>query len=171
MPARFVAKRNRNRSQRSLEIFIKVNCPLAVRTGLNKHSQNQALRAARVVLLVGGSVIAASLLPSMAVPESRVAAGASGTAQSATAHLTFKIIVPQVLYERVLGADTVAVMSNGHDVTLNATVRPLDSNAPTHFDVILNGAARKGVAQDAQCSPAPRAAVGIRQVICTVSMP
>jgi hypothetical protein len=107
----------------------------------------------------------------MAVPESRVAAGAAGTAQSATARLTFKIIVPQVLYERILGAETVAVMSNGHDVALNATVRPLDSNATARFDLILNGAARKGVAQDAQCSPAPRAAVGARQVICTVSMP
>jgi hypothetical protein len=157
--------------------------------GLNKHSQNQALRAARVVLLVGGSVTGASLLPSMAVPESRVAAAAPGTAQSASARLTFKIIVPQVLYlqvgsmsERALGADTVAVMSNGHDVALNATVRPLDSNTPARFDLILNGAARKGVARDAQCSPAPRAAaaaaaaipvgdVGTRQVLCTVSMP
>ena len=171
MPTRFVPQRNRKRSQWSLEIFIKVTCRLAVKSALNKHTQNQALRAARVVLLVGGSVTAASLLPSMAVPESRVAAGAAGTAQSATARLTFKIIVPQVLYERILGAETVAVMSNGHDVALNATVRPLDSNATARFDLILNGAARKGVAQDAQCSPAPRAAVGARQVICTVSMP
>jgi hypothetical protein len=176
---------NRKRSQRSLEIFIKVTGRLAVRTGLNKHSQNQALRAARVVLLVGGSVTGASLLPSMAVPESRVAAAAPGTAQSATARLTFKIIVPQVLYlqvgslgERVLGADTVAVMSNGHDVALNATQRPLDSNAPAR-DLILNGAARKGVARDAQCSPAPRAVAATavagdaatRQALCTVSMP
>jgi hypothetical protein len=152
---------------------------------LNKHSQNQALRAARVMLLVGGSVTAASLLPSTAVPESRVAAAAPGAALSATARLVFKIIVPQVLYlqvgslsERVLGADTVAVMSNGHDVTLNATLRPLDSTA--RFDLLLNGAARKGVAQDALCSPARRAAAaaavpvadaGTRQVLCTVSMP
>ena len=74
---------SRKRSQRSLEIFIKVTCRLAVRTGLNKHSQNQALRAARVLLLVGGSVTGASLLPSMAVPESRVAAAASGTVPGA----------------------------------------------------------------------------------------
>jgi hypothetical protein len=171
MPTRFVAQGNRNWSQWSLEIFIKVTCRLAVKTGLNKHSQNQALRAARIVLLVGGSVTAAALLPSMAVPESRVAAGAAGVAQSATAHLIFKIIVPQVLSERVLGAETVAVMSNGHDVTLNASVRPLDLNAAARFDLILSGAARKGVAQDARCSPAPRAAVGTRQVVCTVSMP
>ena len=139
------------------------------------------------MLLVGGSVTAASLLPSMAVPESRVAAAAPGTAQSATARLIFKIVVPQVLSlqvgslsERVLGADTVAVMSNGHDVTLNASLRPLDSNAPARFDLILSGAARKGVAQDAQCLPARRAAAaaavpaadaGTRQVLCTVSMP
>lgn len=123
----------------------------------------------------------------MAVPESRVAAAAPGAALSATARLVFKIIVPQVLYlqvgslsERVLGADTVAVMSNGHDVTLNATLRPLDSNLPARFDLVLNGAARKGVAQDARCSPARRAAAaaaapvadaGTRQVLCTVSMP
>jgi hypothetical protein len=177
---------NRKRSQRSLEIFIKVTRRLAVKSGLNKHSHNQALRTAHVVLLVG-SVTAASLLPSIAVPESRVAAAAPGAALSATARLTFKIIVPQVLYlqvgslsERVLGADTVAVMSNGHDVSLNASLRPLDSHAPARFDLILNGAARKGVAQDAHCSPAPRAAApvavpagdaGTRQVLCTVSMP
>jgi hypothetical protein len=171
MPARFVAKGNRKRSRRSLEIFIKVTRRLAVKSGLNKHSPNQALRTARVVLLLGGSVTAAALLPSMAVPESRVAAAAPGAALSATARLTFKIIVPQVLFERVLGADTVAVMSNGHDVMLNATLRPFDANAAGRFDLILNGAARKGVAQDAQCSPAARAAVGTRQVVCTVSMP
>jgi hypothetical protein len=166
-------------------------CRLAVTTGLNKQSQNQALRAARVVLLVGGSVSAASLLPSPAVPESRVAVAAPGAALSATARLTFKIVVPQVLYlqvgslsERVLGAETVAVMSNGHDVTLNATLRPLDSNPRARFDLVLNGAARKGVAQDALCSPTRRAAAGAaagaavpvgdaatRQVLCTVSMP
>ncbi len=137
------------------------------------------------MLLVGGSMTAASLLPSTAVPESRVAAAAPGAALSATARLTFKIIVPQVLSlqvgslsERALGADTVAVMSNGHDVALNATLRPLDSNASARFDLILNGAARKGVARDARCSPAPRAgataaapAAEARQVVCTVSMP
>lgn len=153
---------------------------------MNKHSPNQVLRATRVALLLGGSVTAASLLPSMAVPESRVAAAAPGTAQSATARLTFKIIVPRVLYlqvgslsERALGAETVAIMSNGHDVTLNASLRPLDLNAAARFDLILNGAARKGVAQDVQCSPARRAAApaavagdaGNRQVLCTVSTP
>jgi hypothetical protein len=154
---------------------------------LKKHSQNQGWRAARVVLLVGGSVTAASLLPSMAVPESRFAAAAPGPEQRASARLTFKRLVPQVLYlqvgslsERVLGADTVAVMSNGHDVTLNASLRPLDSKAADRFDLILNGAARKGIARDAQCSPVRHAAVaaaipageaGPRQVLCTVSMP
>ena len=80
-------------------------------------------RAARR-LLVGGSVIAALLLPSTAVPESRVGSGAPNAAVSATAHVKFKVIIPKVLYMRVgyanegaLGAGKVAVMSNSRSAT------------------------------------------------------
>lgn len=154
---------------------------------MNKHSQNQIFHAARLVLLVGGGAAAAWLLPSMAVPESRVASGAPGTALSASARVTFKIIIPKVLYvrvgnvsENVLDAGNVAVMSNGHNATLNAALRTLDSTAPARGNLILNSAARKGIAQNAQCSLADRAAPaaasgdgnsGAPQIVCTVSTP
>jgi hypothetical protein len=182
-------KRNRKQSQQSLEIFIKVTGWLAVNSGLNKHSQNQVFRAARLVLLVGGGAAAAWLLPSTAVPESRVASGAPAAALSATARVTFKIIIPKVLYvrvgnanENVLDPGNVAVMSNSHNATLNAALRTLDSNAPARGNLILNSAARKGIAQNAHCSPTDRAAPaaaasggdghgGASQIVCTVSMP
>jgi len=156
---------------------------------LNKHSQNQVFHAARVALLVGGGVAGAWLLPSMAVPESRIASGAPGAALSATARVTFKIIIPKVLYVRVgnvsenaLDAGNVAVTSNGHNATLNAALRTLDSNAPARGNLILNSAARKGIAQNAQCSPAEWAAPAAAassgdgnsaapQIVCTVSTP
>jgi hypothetical protein len=156
---------------------------------LNKHSQNQVFHAARAVLLVGGGVAGAWLLPSMAVPESRVASGAPGGALSATARVTFKIIIPKVLYVRVgnesenaLGPGNVAVVSNNHNATLNASLRTVDSNAPARGNLILNSAARKGIAQNAQCAladrgaPAAAASTSDRnsapsQVVCTVSMP
>ena len=157
---------------------------------MNKHSKTQVLHAARVALLVGGGVAGAWLLPSMAVPESRIASGAPGAARSATAHVTFKIIIPKVLYVRVgnvsenaLDAGNVAVMSNGHNATLNAALRTLDSKAPARGNLILNSAARKGIAQNAQCSPAadraaPAAAASsgdgnstAPQIVCTVSTP
>jgi hypothetical protein len=119
--------------------------------------------------------IAISLLPFTAVPESRVQTGAANAPLSATAHLNFKIIIPKVLYlqvgngnDRVLDAQTVAVLSNGHNVSLNATVRSADAGMHARSNVILNSAARKGIAQDAQCRPGGPAS---RPVICTVSTP
>ena len=117
--------------------------------------------------------IAVLLLPLTAVPESRSETGAPNSALSATAHVNFKIIIPQVLYlqvgsggDRARDAQSVSVMSNGHNVSLNATVGAGDSG--THARSILSSAARKGIAQDAQCKPGGRA---FRAVICTVSMP
>jgi hypothetical protein len=116
-------------------------------------------RATRLVLLVGGSVTAALLLPATAVPESRLGTGAPNAALSATAHVNFKVIIPKVFYlrvgnanDRALGAGKVAVMSNSHN------------------------------AQDAQCTVGPGGAAaarnesrganaGARQVVCTLSMP
>ena len=168
---------------------------------MNKHSQNQVFQAARLVLLVGGGVAGSWLLPSMAVPESRVAGGAPGAALHATAHVTFKVIIPKVLYVRVgtasenaLDPGNVAVMSNGHNATLNAALRTPDSNVPARGNLILNSAARKGIAQNAQCALSDRALLSDRaslsdtdslpaaapsgdgnspapQLVCTVSTP
>ena len=177
-----------SRSAAVPEIFIKVTRLLAALSGLNKYSQHQMFHAARL-LLVGGSVTATLLVPSTAVPESRVGTGAPNAALSAAAHLNFKIIVPKVLYlrvgsayERLLGAQTVAVMSNGHNATLNATLRTLDLNAPARGNLILNAAARKVIAQDAHCTLGPGGAAAARaesksanagapQVVCTLTMP
>src|SRR6266852_2333115 len=70
----------------------------------------------------------ALLTPLMAVAESHIDSGAATTALNATAHLNFKIVIPKVLYlhvasedDRIADAQTVAVMSTGRDVMLNAT--------------------------------------------------
>ena len=121
------------------------------------------------MLLVGGGVAGTWLLPSMAVPESRVASGAPGAALRATAHVTFKVIIPKVLYVRVgtasenaLDPGNVAVMSNGHNATLNAALRTPDSNVPARGNLILNSAARKGIAQNAQCALSGRTSLSDR---------
>jgi hypothetical protein len=69
---------------------------------------------------------------------------------------------------RILGADNVAIMSNGRTVSLNATAHAPEANLRARGNVILNAAARKGIAQDAQCRLADRPA---RPLVCTVSMP
>lgn len=125
---------------------------------------------------------AALLVPLMAAADSQFHTGAATTAWDATAHVNFKIIIAQVLYVRVASgndhigaAETVAVMSTGHNVMLNATVRRPDddgsdtstrkltssaiaaANLPVSGDdvrghVILNAAARKAIVQDAPCT-------------------
>jgi len=103
----------------------------------------------------GAMSLAALLLPSMVAAESHIQTKSAGTASVATARVNFKIVIPTVLYMQVgnaadhpLGADrtpgteTVAIMSNSRNVTLNATLRRPDS------DVALRG-----------------------PVVCTVSMP
>jgi hypothetical protein len=118
--------------------------------------------------------------------------------------VNFKIVIPKVLYLRVNGgnepidgapidgAQTVAVMSNSRNVSLNATIRTSDSDVHAR-GVVLGASARKTIAQDALCtlgdaahagvipvipvipvtpaSARPAKAGGGRQVICTVSMP
>ena len=117
---------------------------------------------------------AALLLPLTAVPESRLESRTASTASSAMAHVNFKIVIPQVLYLRVgpgndgvADTQSVAIMSNGRNVTLNSTSRAPDSNAPVRRTVILNASAGKPIAQQAQCAPAPARA----GTLCTVSMP
>jgi hypothetical protein len=133
---------------------------------------------------------AALLLPLTAVPESRIESESASSVSSTTAHVNFKVVIPQVLYlhvapanDNAADANTVGIMSTGHTVTLNATVRIPDSNIPARRNVILNAAARTAIAQDAQCTlaPAPGGAppvsspgsteTGTRAVICTASMP
>jgi hypothetical protein len=162
--------------------------------------------------LNGSMGTAALLLPMMVAGESHIQTEAAGTAATAAAHVNFKIVIPKVLYLRVNGgneptesapiegAQTVAVMSNSRNVTLNATVRASDSDVHAR-GVVLGASARKTIAQDALCTlgGAAHAAVipvtpispvvpaipvipaipvttrpvkaGDRQVICTVSMP
>lgn len=123
---------------------------------------------------------AALLLPLMAVPESRIQTGAASAALSATAHVNFKIIIPTVLSlqvgsgsDRAAGAETVAIMSNGRNVWLNATVRTAgDENSgttsrlvaapanqlqpsvqPLGGSVLFSASGRKTIAQQAQCAP------------------
>lgn len=150
----------------------------------------RALSAASLTILVAGSVTPTLLPPTIVEAESRIQTGAANATLSATAHVNFKIVIPKVLYLHVdggtdgaVGSQTVAVMSNGRNVALNATIRTPDSNVPVRGNLILSAAARKIIAQDAQCIPlltpgaAPPAGfrgpgnISTRQAICTVSMP
>jgi hypothetical protein len=133
---------------------------------------------------------AALLLPLTAVPESRIDAGSASAASSAIAHVNFKIVIPQVLYLRVgpgddalAGTQTMAIMSNGRNLTLNSGERATDSSVPARRIVILNASARRTISQQAQCTPTPTppgtapadshdsAKMGTHAVVCTASMP
>ena len=148
--------------------------------------------------LNGSMGTAALLLPMMVAGESHIQTEAPGTAATATAHVNFKIVIPKVLYlrvgggnEPVEGAQTVAVMSNSRNLTLNATLRTSNSDVHTR-GVVLGASAGKTIAQDALCTLGDAAHAGVipvipvilvtpasalpaktgdRQVICTVSMP
>jgi hypothetical protein len=118
---------------------------------------------------------AALLLPLTAATDSRVQTGATDTSVSATAQLNFKIVIPTVLYlrldngsERTGSDETVSIMSNGRNVTLNATAPGLNGRA--RGNVILSAAARKSIAQNAQCRIAEYGPAA-RRTICTVSTP
>ena len=129
----------------------------------------------------------------MAATESRVQTAVPNAPLAATARVNFKIVIPTVLSLEVgtgvgtggdhsLGAETVSIISNSHNVTLNAAVRTSDS--PARGNVILSAAFGKIIARDAQCSLGPgRAAsapgatkavpaeAGTQQLLCTVSIP
>jgi hypothetical protein len=125
---------------------------------------------------------AAMVLPFLAAADSHIQTAASSAALRATAHVEFKIIIPKVLYLQVGDSGPVAIMSNGRNVSLTATVRAPAAN-PAHGNVILSAAARKVIAQDAECTPGDlhpaAAAVGVHsgvaidasRVVCTASMP
>lgn len=121
---------------------------------------------------------AALLLPLSATPESHIQAPTTNSKSGATARVDFKIIIPRVLYLHVSDTaavdtppNTVAVMSNSHNVALTATVR--SGTGSVAGSLILSAAARKTIAQDAVCA-APAAAglaAPANRVICTASMP
>ena len=141
----------------------------------------------------GAICVVAVLLPSMVAAESHLQTKAVGTASVATARVNFKIVIPTVLYlqvgnaadralgadrplgaDRRLGAETVAIMSNSRNVTLNASVRRPDSDVPLRGNVIrgapviLSASRRKVLAQDAPCTAGD---AHPHPVVCTVSMP
>jgi hypothetical protein len=128
---------------------------------------------------------AAVLLPLFAAADSQLQARTGSGASSATAHVTFKILIPTVLSLNMPNEAnspgkelTAAVFSNGHNVSLAATVRASDEPRGT---VLLNSAARKVLAQNAACTPGsshsagPANARGIESfpagLICTACMP
>lgn len=115
---------------------------------------------------------AALLLPFPLAAESSAQAGTANVALSATAHVTFRIVIPKVLYLGVAsavadgaGARSVAVFSNSHNVALTATAR---TSGAARASSILSSAARKVIAQDTGCVPKP---AGSNRVVCTISMP
>jgi hypothetical protein len=123
----------------------------------------------------GSMSVAALLLASVVMAESHIQTKAASTALAAAAHVNFKIVIPTTLSmhvgnasDHVAGAQTVAIMSNSRNVTLNATVRTPDADALARGNVILSASARKVIAQDAPCAVGDARA---RRVVCTVSMP
>ena len=137
--------------------------------------------------LTGSMSMAALLLPLMVAADSHIQTKAPSAALAATSHVDFKIIIPTVLYMHVesandrttRGAETVAIMSNSRNVTLNATVRTPESEVHAR-GAILSASAGKIIAQDALCTVGDAAAPVVargrakaedRRMVCTVSMP
>jgi hypothetical protein len=121
---------------------------------------------------------ASLLLPLTAASESHVQTAAPTSRVTATASVNFKIVIPKVLSLQIndadrlsLDAQTVTIMSNGHNVSLNATARTAQSVAHAGGHLILNSASRKGIAQIAQCRLDNGIAAAGRAAMCTVSTP
>jgi hypothetical protein len=119
------------------------------------------------------------LLPLWAAAESHVQAAPRSGKVSATAHVDFKIVIPNVLSVGLADGDTqgpgaqrVAIFSNSRNVTLAASggLTPAASN-----NVILRAAAGKVIAREAACRLPADASRGVSPktngMICTVSMP
>jgi hypothetical protein len=129
--------------------------------------------------VLNGLVSTASLLlPLTAASESHVQTAAPTARVTATASVNFKIVIPKVLSLQMndgsslsLDAQTVSIMSNGHNVSLSATERAAKSSAHAGGSVILSSAARKGIAQDAQCNFDKKRSADSRMTVCTVSTP
>jgi hypothetical protein len=118
------------------------------------------------------------LLPLCAAPDSQIAGATAARKSAVAAHVDFKIVIPQVLSLDLAGggsagfrAHTVAVYSNGRNVTLAAS----SAESPAaRRNVILRAAARRVIAQEAACRlPADAAAVVSKAgaLVCTVASP
>jgi pyruvate/2-oxoglutarate dehydrogenase complex dihydrolipoamide acyltransferase (E2) component len=138
------------------------------------------------------------LLPWLAAADSQPQGGLRATTLRASAHLDFRIVIPRMLALQVDGAhvataaanapaasaasagapaatsptadtaapaQTVAVYGNGRSIALGATAADDSRSA-----LILSAAARKAIAQNAVCAPAPVRG-GARGVVCTASSP
>jgi hypothetical protein len=118
----------------------------------------------------------ALLLPLLGAADSHLQSDATRSALSATAHVNFKIVIPQVLSLQMgsenharAGATTVAIMSNSRTATLNTADRAAtDSGSVTRGNVIFSTAAGRIIAEDAECAPRPIQGAAI---FCTASMP
>jgi len=121
------------------------------------------------------------LLPLTAATESQIRTGMPSTSLSATAQLNFKIVIPKVLYlrvgregERLEDPQTVTIMSNSRNVTLNASVDSPHAGAARGM-VILSSGARKAIAQETVCTVGEQrgatAAANGGRLLCTASMP
>ncbi len=121
---------------------------------------------------------ASLLLPLTAASESHVQTAAPTARAGASAAVNFRIVIPKVLSMQVndgaglsLDARTVTIMSSGHTVSLSATERTANPGSPARGNVILSSAARKGIAQVAQCGVDRTLSAGNRMTVCTVSTP
>lgn len=115
--------------------------------------------------------LAGALIPVIAPGESHIQSGGSS---SASTHLDFRIIIPDVLYLNTRAADgiaaPVAVFSNGRNVTLATTVQGTDV-VTAHL--ILSGAGRRAISRNAACEAAarPSGTAAPSRLVCTASTP
>lgn len=112
--------------------------------------------------------MAGLLMPAMAPAESRLQTGSGSL--SASAHLDFRIMIPDVLYLNTGAVDgvaaPVAVFRNGRTVALSTTVRGGDA-LTAHL--ILSAAGGRAISRASACATAA-ATVPIR-LVCTASSP
>jgi hypothetical protein len=132
----------------------------------------------RARALLAGGVL---LLPWLAAADSQSQGGPGAKNLRASAHLDFRIVIPRMLALQVdahaapaaagLSAaspdspQTVAVYGNGRTIALGATT---EDDSPR--GLVLSAAARKAIAQDAVCAPAPARGT-VRGIVCTASSP
>jgi hypothetical protein len=122
-------------------------------TALKKTSNMTRCLRLKGLMALAGSL----LLPASLPAESRL--GEDG--QRASAHLMFKIVIPQVLSVEI--GETLAVGGNNHGLTVWA------ARGSEGHQVILSAAGHRSVAQFAACT---RAGAGDDTAMnCTVSMP
>ena len=107
------------------------------------------------------------LLPVWAPGESNMGSDSQRSMQVATAHLKFKIVIPQVLSLEIVDAGragALALAISGND---QKVYRVSASGRVAHHSLILSGAGHRSIAQFASCDTAP----AVPLVSCTVSMP